>query len=354
VSSTDRPKYIPTLDGLRAVAIVIVIASHTVSRLEHQRILNLGHMAVLIFFALSGFLITTLLLDEFDLTGTISLRRFYLRRVFRILPPALFYLAVLSALTWSGLVACSWPTIRSALFFYTNYADIQNSGWFAGHFWSLSVEEHFYLLWPCLLLLAGVRRGWRVAAAIAVAVAVWSVLDYRFQIFATVFHEPYQVMNAFRTDLMADTLLWGCCLAFYLRWPGRKVLSSKASTGLAVFALVLLLAPDALKIERSSFVLLHFAPALLLGAIVSAPSAPIGRFLEWAPVRFVGRLSYSLYIWQQLFLRPFGQRLPIPVALMVIPVCAFLSYKLIEQPMIRFGKRFLVKPVLRGMVAVGD
>ncbi|HXI40052.1 MAG TPA: acyltransferase, partial [Bryobacteraceae bacterium] len=101
---TDR---IPTLDGLRAVAILLVLISHAIDRTQHTGLAELGHAGVAIFFALSGYLITTRLLIEYRATGAISLRNFYVRRAFRILPPAMLYLAILWLLTLTGLIVCT-------------------------------------------------------------------------------------------------------------------------------------------------------------------------------------------------------------------------------------------------------
>jgi peptidoglycan/LPS O-acetylase OafA/YrhL len=155
-------KRIPTLDGLRAAAISIVIASH-IDQHQSMALSRIGHMGVMIFFALSGYLITARLLDEYAANGRISLRNFYLRRAFRILPPALTYIAILSILAAAGLVVCNAAAIRGALLFYVNYMDVGDTGHRVGHFWSLSVEEHFYLLWPLALITFGVSKGWRTA-----------------------------------------------------------------------------------------------------------------------------------------------------------------------------------------------
>jgi peptidoglycan/LPS O-acetylase OafA/YrhL len=136
--------------------------------------------------------------------------------------------------------------------------------------------------------------------------------------------------------LIADVLLWGCCLAFYLRAPQRVVLNAVASTSIAVSAAACLVF---LSIGHINHVtpLLHFLPAIILGAVVSCPTAPIGRLLELPPLRIVGKLSYSLYIWQQLFLG--GTGMPLPLALGATLACAYLSYRFIEQPAIRLGRQ---------------
>jgi peptidoglycan/LPS O-acetylase OafA/YrhL len=330
---------IPTLDGLRAVAIMIVLVSHVLK--GNEQLFVLGHMGVLIFFALSGYLITGKLLAEYQSSGRVSLRDFYLRRAFRILPPALVYLAVLSVLSAVGIAVSSPAVLRSALFFYTNYIDGGPNGWYAGHFWSLSVEEHFYLFWPCLLLVFGVVKGWRTALCMAIAVSVWRVVDSHQHIIADPFLQGYLG----RTDLIADTLLWGCCLAFV-----KPKASATVSTIVAIYCAVLL----AVLCEGVRFTLAvpmpleHILPAVMVGAVIACPTAPIGRLLELAPLRFIGKISYSLYIWQQLFL---FSHMPTLLAIAAAVACAYLSYRFIEQPCIAFGRTVIARRPAARLIA---
>src|ERR1700722_18709415 len=153
--------YLPSLDGWRAVAITAVILCHAFGQESsnskiNSLILNLGQQGVSLFFAISGYLITTLLVDEQQRAG-ISLRGFYIRRAFRILPPAYIYLAVLGAMGISEIIHVTPGEILSAALVYSNYWPLHS--WFTFHFWSLSIEEHFYLLWPSLLALSGLARA---------------------------------------------------------------------------------------------------------------------------------------------------------------------------------------------------
>jgi len=154
--SKPRPtgaSYIPTLDGWRAVAILAVLVCHGLDQRQHPFAEPLGSAGVLLFFSISGFLITRRMLDEESQTGAVSLRKFYLRRAFRILPPALFYLAAITFLGLMGVFPFSAEPILKALFFVRNYAYFDfamPATWYSAHFWSLSVEEHFYLIWPFL------------------------------------------------------------------------------------------------------------------------------------------------------------------------------------------------------------
>ncbi|MDR5726730.1 MAG: acyltransferase [Terriglobia bacterium] len=334
---------IPTLDGLRAVAISIVITSHIAW--QNTALGRLGHLGVLIFFALSGYLITARLLDEYAANGRISLRNFYLRRAFRILPPALTYLSIVSLLAAVGLVVCNAAAIRGALLFYVNYIDVGDTGHRVGHFWSLSVEEHFYMLWPIALITFGVSKGWRTALMLTAAVIGWRALDHHFDILAGLFRDPHLAWNRYGTDAIADTLLWGCALAFF-RFKLRPWVS--LSTAGAAMVLLLLLTLDKLRIDANiAFTAQDLLPAVILGAIVSCPQSAVGRVLELRGMRFVGQLSYSLYIWQQIFL--VGSKLAPVVGIAAAFACAYLSYRYIEQPFIGLGKRVILRFNLNGL-----
>src|SRR5579871_2004433 len=199
-------KRIPTLDGWRAVAILSVVAHHAVTGFYTSEVDYYAHspavfgaFGVDVFFALSGLLITSLLLDECSETGRISLRGFYVRRAFRILPP---YLLLLAAITVAGLWR-SRSEIVGCLVFFRNYVPDASVGRWTQHLWSLAVEEHFYLIWPGLLVLSGVKRGKTVAAALAIAIGAWRMLESQLA------HRWTDVQPHFRTDLRLDALLWG-------------------------------------------------------------------------------------------------------------------------------------------------
>jgi peptidoglycan/LPS O-acetylase OafA/YrhL len=306
---------------VRAIAISLVLVSHLINHDIFPIAAEIGHMGVLLFFALSGYLITTRLLQEYHSTGRISLRDFYLRRAFRILPPAVTYLAILAFLSAIGWVACDYRSILAALFFYVNYIPVATVAWKAGHFWSLSVEEHFYLVWPLLLILSGVIAGWRTALGLAIGICLWraAIQDAHW---------------SFHTDYIADTLLWGCCLAFV---QPRKI-PLWVTAGLCASFLFFEFGPLN-NGGRAEVLLRHLLPSALLGAIVMSPLR--FRFLDLAPVQYVGRLSYSLYIWQQLFLGGQGSTLPKPLAVTAIFACAYLSYRFIEQPFIALGRQVI-------------
>jgi peptidoglycan/LPS O-acetylase OafA/YrhL len=358
-TSNPRPagtSYIPTLDGWRAIAILAVMLCHGLDGSIYRFAEPLGFAGVLLFFAISGFLITSRMLEEFRIMGAISLRKFYIRRSFRILPPALFYLAVVTLLGFLGVIPLYLGAVMRALLFVRNYTfiDYSNPGsWFTAHFWSLSVEEHFYLIWPSIFILAGLKRARWIAPALAVATVLWRSIDGKYDLIVRLFHAPFLKDSWGRTDYVADVLLWGCALAI---WFGPKPWKSPLPRNSATLVCLAMIWFEyaSLFTHHSYFSharsLVNLFMALLVGVTVTTPRSLLGRVLESAPLRYIGRLSYSLYLWQQLFFHVdraplWFQRFPLSVVL--IFACAAFSYYLVERPTVRLGHRF-AKPAKLG------
>ena len=230
--SAAKAGYLPTLDGWRALAVTLVILCHWTLADESQGFQEYGNFGVEIFFGISGFLICTRLLDEERKHGRISLSGFYIRRSFRILPPALTYLAFLGLLTAIGvLLVTPMEFISSVLFFRNYYRDPANQPgwWYTIHFWSLAVEEHFYFFFPGLLVCCGTRKAVWWVAGLALAIALWRRIDTYFNLVT----DPGAV---FHTDRRLDSLLWGCFAALIVfRFPQKT--STVFSWGLAFWAL---------------------------------------------------------------------------------------------------------------------
>ncbi len=294
---------LPVLDGWRAIAISLVVWHHaTMSRYVDQdlywgnSVSQLGAFGVDIFFGLSGLLITSLLLQEYQRKGSINLASFYTRRVFRILPPVFALLAVVSSL---GLIQ-SPLELASCLGFFRNYLPDIAGRDYTRHLWSLAVEEHFYLLWPALLVwLCRKDRSGRPVAYLAIFFGLWRVFVAQSGVTSKVLAG---VNEHFRTDLRADALLWGCFVAFLIATPEsreqmRRYLSAPVVAAAAVAAVVCV-------VMYSMLTTLWFAmlvPVVLTGTMLH-PEWGFCRILELAPIRLLGRLSYSLYLWQGLFL----------------------------------------------------
>jgi peptidoglycan/LPS O-acetylase OafA/YrhL len=343
----DAPRsHLPTLDGWRAVAIAAVLCCHAHwPTAALNRLAPYGAMGVSVFFALSGFLITRRLMEEWRAAGRIHLTGFYIRRAFRILPPILVYLAVVSllGLGWR-LIPMDRRQLAASLFFYRNYLTTPVAqGWYTGHFWSLAVEEHFYLMWPVLLWCAGLRRARWLAPSLALAVAAWRVADARYDWVGRL--NPALRGSVARTDYRLDILLFGCAVA--LVWDEPRVQALLRRTGGSLLALGAAAAAVCCQVwtPPGYLTMVAMLMALLPAATVSKPASRVGRILELPLLVWVGRMSYSLYIWQQLFLPPDElSRIPGiwqrgPWNLAAIFACAALSYRLVERPAMAWGKR---------------
>jgi peptidoglycan/LPS O-acetylase OafA/YrhL len=336
-SAVQRPadsSYIPTLDGWRAVAIMGVLLCHAFDR---DSIFDMGELGVMLFFAISGFLITNRMLSECDRTGRLSLKNFYIRRVLRIQPSALFYLAVVYTLGRLSLIPCTGAEVLACMGFFRNYATWA-TGWYTAHFWSLSVEEHFYLVWPTIFVLTGRTRAKWVAPALAVLAIFWRVVDGHFDFVARIAHDPLLAANPYRSDYCADGLFWGCTLALWL--PMVRRVPWAVGTLLAVAIGGVVLGTRYLGVPHN-YAITGLCMSALLGCTVLRPQSWLGRALELGPVRFVGRISYSLYLWQMLFLT-WNEKLAwqhLPLNVVFASACAVFSYYVIERPLIRIGHR---------------
>lgn len=330
---------VPALDGLRAISILLVLVEHvslTAGLPLWARDLELGHIGyvgVSMFFAISGFLITLLLVREWEATGGISLRGFYLRRAFRILPAYAAFLVVVFVLTRLqsfSLTAADW---RGALTYTMNFNDAP--AWEVGHLWSLSIEEQFYLVWPVLFLWMGPSRGrYALIACLAltplVRVGLWGLSSSAL--------ETFNQVTPVRMPIAA-----GCLMALLAtqpsppRWLHRIQRHAQPAAAAAVLLLVVSLAIARLSWGYGATLRYSVDAAalvVLIWAMASTPASLPGRILELRPIVFVGVLSYSLYLWQELLLDPhkhFGALGWSSRTLLAI-LTVLASYYVIERP----------------------
>jgi len=345
------PKRLPSLDGLRAVSIGLVVAGHLAATcpefpgklraVQHVLFAN-AELGVACFFVISGFLITHLLLEEMDTWGGISLYNFYVRRVTRIFPAFYAYLFFISALAAAGTVSVSRTELLSAALFAWNYVPSAHA-WWLGHTWSLSVEEQFYILWPATLLALGRRKARRLALAIIVMEPLIRLLTY-------------QLLPEFRARLnlmlhtRADTLMFGCLLALEKeRWFRARLDFLRNPLFFLASGSYLLMVDPWLTFRFRGAYYLPFGfslegavLALILVSLVRYPESSPGRVANWRPVVWLGLVSYSLYLWQQVFLTDLNHtvlgRTPFNIAC-ALGVAA-LSYYWIELPGIALRKAF--------------
>jgi len=345
--------YIPTLDGWRAIAILGVMASHAGHSYSEahgresffDRIAS-GTHGVNLFFAISGLLITSRLLEEWDSSGSISLKRFYIRRAFRILPPALLYLSCVALLGALGFLPVAREEFVAATLFFRNYLPVilgaNGAGFFTSHYWSLGVEEHFYLFWPALLLFAGRRRALPVAIIIAIAIAVWRHAEAWREI---MLYNAIQPTYFARSDTRIDSIMWGVVAALALARPEVRALAERYLSTIVYLALVAMYGAIVYRYgTRPTFWEASIVPVLIAGTVLR-PRSVLARVLENPVMRWIGRLSYSLYLWEFFFVyyrgvpTTLGVWQTFPVNLIAAVVCAAASYYLVERPLIRIGHR---------------
>lgn len=355
--------YMPGLDGLRALAVFAVIAYHLGVTWAPG-----GLLGVNLFFVLSGYLITDILLTQREASGSIGLKNFWLRRIRRLLP-ALFVMLT-AVMLWVVLfaperLAALKQEAMAAVFYISNwYLIFHEVSYFEsfgppsplGHLWSLAIEEQFYLFWPLLLGLGFrrlKRRKWMIAGTIAIALISAAAM-------ALIYipgHDPSRVY--YGTDTRAFALLFGAVLAMV--WPGRKLSGDLSGTGrlaldAAGFIGLLIVLWMIFKTNQyqpflyQSGLVLFSAAATCLVAVLAHPASRLAKVFAWRPLRLLGKWSYGIYLWHYPvillstppvntggpdLLRSFWQ-----IAISVI--LAALSYHLIEEP-IRYGR---LKPLI--------
>lgn len=355
-STKAKIGYIKTLDGWRAIAISIVIFAHAHDSLTayfgpnalFDLLSEQGLFGVRIFFSLSGFLITLRIIEEIENRGTLNLLGFYIRRCFRILPPLYLFCLVTAVLGVLGIMPLGLLEWISGPLFFTNLVD--DKTWFIGHLWSLSVEEHFYLLWPAAIVAISMTKLPRIILLLVATIGVWRIVAWK--------NEFYTSVEVFwgRTDIQFDGLLWGCFFAILYRYGNKKIVSRLSTplfsmvSGFLVIGCIPLMTSDYKLSMLIYSVQAALLPVMLLGTVTN-PDWIIAKFLETGVIKWIGRLSYSLYLWQQLFFVPnefiisdISYLQVWPINLIALLLCASASYYLVERYFIKMGHR-IAKPV---------
>jgi peptidoglycan/LPS O-acetylase OafA/YrhL len=331
-STADRK--IPSLDGLRAISIFLVLIGHLSGTRYFPHlpafVSYYSNFGVRVFFVISGFLITWLLLQEYAANGTISLKSFYVRRALRILPAAYLYIACVVLFSAAGVGHLSAATL-----YVSNYD--YGRPWLLGHLWSLSVEEQFYMLWPAVLLLFFARRKAIVIAAICAApilrIAYFVGLGQNFG--------PDYLGYSFPT--CADALASGCLLAIIYGSITRyteRLYRSRWFTLVTVTTILLPFTADYVSFRGYNTLGIT---AVNLGIALCIHNAIEKRYaiLNLRTVVWIGVLSYSLYLWQEPFLNRQSSWLlaSFPLNIIAAVTCAIASYYVVERPMLRLRVR---------------
>jgi peptidoglycan/LPS O-acetylase OafA/YrhL len=352
------------LDGLRAVSILFVLIGHgratapggSAELAVLGPYLGNGHLGVTTFFVISGYLITHLLRREWEQVGAIRLRVFYARRVLRIFPALYTYLLVLTLLRTLEWVNTTRDDVVVAAVFLTNYKILlpvvtNDDYWFVGHFWTLSLEEQFYLFWPTTIFLFGFARAPRIALLIVFAAPLVRI--------ATYFAWPsVRGQLGMMLHTAADPIMIGCLAAL---WQGRTWFERLLCKGafwiwpLAAACFLVVGSPSLSLHFRGSYLMTvgltldSVAVAFILLWIVEHPNSFAGRLLSTPVFRHVGVLSYSLYLWQQLFLTTRNQTWTglFPINFLACFAAAEASYWIIERPFLQLRSLFRRKIAAR-------
>lgn len=342
------------LDGVRGVAILAVVAAHT----EKFRS-PAAFVAVMLFFVLSGFLITCLLVEEWERRGTFSLRRFYVRRVLRLLPALAAMLLVMVVYHWLSSprpVARAVSVDALVAFFYSSnwtlaYGFHQPN--LFGHAWSLSIEEQFYLIWPplLLLLLRFTRFPKSTLNWVLLGVAVVAITRVLLVVSGSNFHRFF-----YGTDMRADCLLLGCAgglvfnsgmlAAAAQRQLGRRLLKTAAYGSLTGLILFGCYSPFSWQFDVCIvyFLIPLFGTFLILELVLDSRSL-LARLFEMRWLSYIGKISYGIYLWHypifsviQTRHLPAGKELAVEFLLTTVAVLA--SYYLLERPLLRLKTKF--------------
>jgi peptidoglycan/LPS O-acetylase OafA/YrhL len=340
---------VPSLDGLRAISILMVVYSHALVACgfpivpdQVHWVFN-GSLGVKIFFVISGYIITTLLLNEEKNTGSISLRHFYQRRILRIVPVYFIFLIVAAALVYAFNLPFHSREFLHAFTFTTGWSE----NWLLGHTWSLAVEEQFYILWPITLFFVK-TPAMRIRLCV-LALAVLPLLR------VLVYLSPISEQRPFLIITQGDGLATGCllaCLLFYYGKKWRALLTTQTILLRLAFVVIIaslyvvqgkmmlgvLTVPLANTIEA-------IAIAWIVGSVILKRDI-LFSILNSAPLRFLGLISYSWYLWQQIFLFPCGQYFNsalfnFPLNILASMVVATVSYFLIEKTCEKLKRRWL-------------
>ena len=343
-------KYWYSLDGLRAIAVAIVLLAHAGSPYPRS-----GGIGVEIFFVLSGFLITGILSREFVNTGKINRKRFYMRRLLRLTPCLVACIALYAILYFILYREFRFDVVAICLTYVANYAraifDYDLNG--MGHCWSLAIEEQFYLFWPFVILfLEKTKKNVRHKA---VVLTIFAIALYIYRLIASQYYSPARIYYALDTHM--DGLVMGSALYYYttmITGYDRKDQLLKCVSyillPLSVIGLLILMASYTWKdIEMAQFgyFMASLASCVIITDLAFSPYSLIKRFLEYSVLTYIGKISYGLYLYHlpiYYFVRREYVYLDKPVKLVVMVSMSFIiaifSYHFYERKFLKFKKNF--------------
>lgn len=346
VPNALNSSYLPGLDGLRAISIIIVIISHFLFPTPSGVYFN-GAIGVNIFFVISGFLITTLLLKEKVKYGKVSFKKFFIRRALRIVPVAYLYLLVLMLLNNPLKLSITTESFITAFLYLKNFPIAGE--WYTGHYWTLSVEEQFYIIFPFFIIFK-VNKFAILSMVLVVVIPIVSFFAFNnigvFQSNLIVHKVTYLIIHIFGRG--TECIIVGALYAVlvFKRVLVIEKLKGNRYTSLLLFilGLFILSKPSFLYVQHLSEIVFP----LIVGYVIllNLRDKNLFRYILDNQIMIkIGLLSYSLYIWQQLFtgsqafnLFPFSDTFPVKFLLLLI--ISFLSYNYYEKFFLKFKSKF--------------
>lgn len=341
-----RFRHIPELDGFRGLAISFVVVgryfefngSNSGARAFAQHFAQLG---VLLFFVLSGFLITALLHRELSFTGTIDFKRFYVRRVLRLAPAFVLFLSIVVVLIKLRLITDVTKLELLLCFLYLR--NIFGHSLSLGHIWSLSLEEQFYLVWPISFYLIPRQKVIQIVSVICLLFMLWRGLAISLHLFSyesgTYYVRPY-----FRFDSFLIGGLAALCLFASEKFSIRIQRIAKMRWALPLWLLLFFWAAVGERFSHALHITIsEILVTVLLVHIVIRNRSLASRICRLRIFRYLGAISYSLYLWQELFISKappsWGPFKDIPLAFVVPVAIAMASYHLMERPILGLKNR---------------
>lgn len=331
----SNERSIPSLDGLRAISVLFVILGHTESALldgiTFLRPFRNGGLGVNVFFVISGFLITQILLREADKYGQVNVKHFYIRRAFRIFPPFYVFLGVVICLKFAHVYVVEWRSLACAAAYVWNYS-LHGGPYILGHTWSLSLEEQFYLIWPACIVAFSRRTCLKLAGAAVVLSPFSRVATY-------VLFPAWRGHIGMMLHTHIDTIMVGCFLALasnlkLFPWLFRSL--SRPWWLFPIAGYLFVAGPYLDARFRGAYGLpvgitvTSLCCGALLVYVVRVPESILGRVLNYKWISHFGVISYGLYLWQQAFTGDHAVRFPLNILLIVL--CAEASFWLVEKP----------------------
>lgn len=348
---------IQSLDGLRAISILLVLLSHSFQEIKHY--FDIGNLGVRMFFVISSYLITGILYRDVS-KNRFSTSTFYFKRLMRTFPAFYFFLGIL-AIVLLLTNHFEWDQFWRAPFYLENYHDRASwseNQWFVGHTWSLAVEEQFYLLIALLFYYFNKQNLTikKVTIILVLVMILPAILRMSFMIFLfvpSVMHGS--IHRSFET--VADALAVGALIALFFKNISCSKLQGVFNKTILIVPIIILIIlftgspiavtmfgyiPRAFYNLLGIFILNGLLGLLLIYSVSQPAKNAFIRFLNWRPVIFIGLLSYSIYLWQQPWLFS-GWQMPLAVRWLGISVSALVSYYFIEEPFLRWRDSILAK-----------